>query len=96
MKLKYISMRLLSKKYFILFSGLLLVGSISLDPLHHEFLEEQYSQVECQFCNEVVSVIQSEAGDVEVFLPILLEGEIINAFFSNPPKTFNSRAPPKI
>ena len=89
-------MRFNTKKYLVLFSGLFLISSISLDPLHHEFLEEENLQVECQFCNEVVSAIQSEVGDIKVFLPTLLDVEIKTNFNLNSPKNFNSRAPPKI
>ena len=89
-------MKFFGKKYFILLTGLFFVTSVSLDPLYHEFIEDESSQIECQLCkNEVSGPIKSTVDIVKVSLSTILKVEINENFISFNLNKYYSRAPPK-
>ena len=89
-------MKFFGKKYFILLTGLFFVTSLSLDPLYHEFIEDESSQIECQLCkNEVSGPIKSTVDIVKVSLSTILKVEINENFISFNLNNYYSRAPPK-
>ncbi len=89
-------MKFFGKKYFILLTGLFFVTSVSLDPLYHEFIEDESSRIECQFCkNEVSGPIKSTVDIVKVSLSTILKVEINENFISFNLNNYYSRAPPK-
>ena len=89
-------MKFFGKKYFILLTGLFFVTSVSLDPLYHEFIEDESSRIECQFCkNEVSGPIKSTVDIVKVSLSTILKVEINENFISFNLNKYYSRAPPK-
>ena len=89
-------MKFFGKKYFILLTGLFFVTSVSLDPLYHEFIEDESSQIECQLCkNEVSGLIKSTVDIVKVSLSTILKVEINENFISFNLNNYYSRAPPK-
>ena len=89
-------MKFFGKKYFILLTGLFFVTSVSLDPLYHEFVEDESSRIECQLCkNKVSGPIKSTVGIVKVSLSTILKVEINENFISFNLNNYYSRAPPK-
>ena len=89
-------MKIVAKKYLILLAGLIFVTSIFVDPLYHEFSEDEYSQAECQFCKNNISIpTQSNVDSVKIFLSTTLPVEINENFISFNFYNYFSRAPPK-
>jgi len=88
--------KFLAKKYFILLLGLLFVAPISLEPLFHEFSEDEYFQAECKFCQNALSTpTKSKTEPVTTFLSSTFLAEINEIFISFSFANFYSRAPPK-
>ncbi len=89
-------MKFLTKKYFILLVGLLFVVPISLEPLFHEFSEDEYFQAECKFCQNALSTpTETKTELVSTFLSSTFLAEINEPFISFSFANFYSRAPPK-
>mgnify|MGYP000990444634 CR=1 FL=1 len=89
-------MKIVTKKYLILLTGLIFVTAIFIDPLYHEFSEDEPFQIECQFCkNEVSDPIETKIGIVKVSLSTILKVEINENFISFNLNNYYSRAPPK-
>ena len=69
---------------------------LSLEPLFHEFSEDEYFQVECKFCQNALSIpSESRADPVATFLSSTFSAEINEIFISFSFANFYSRAPPK-
>ena len=89
-------MKIVTKKYLILVAGLIFITSIFVDPLYHEFSEDEYFQIECQFCKNNISIpIESNVDLVKIFLSTALQVEINENFISFNFNNYFSRAPPK-
>ena len=90
-------MNLSNKKYLFVLAGVFFAICASLDPLYHELTSHDVAEVECQFCeNEVYDTSISKVSLFHVSFLTVLKEQIKQQFFSQAPKSYNSRAPPKI
>jgi hypothetical protein len=95
--MQYVFVNLSNNKYLFVLAGVLFAISASLDPLYHEVSSHDIAEVECQFCeNEVYDTSISRVSLLHVSFVIVLKEQIKQQFFSQAPKSYNSRAPPKI
>jgi len=86
-----------NKKYLFVLAGVLFAITASLDPLNHDLSSHDVAEVECQFCeNEVYDTSISKVSLLHVSFLSVLKEQIKQQFFSKTPKSYNSRAPPKI
>ncbi|GIT62030.1 MAG: hypothetical protein Ct9H300mP20_18570 [Gammaproteobacteria bacterium] len=88
---------ILNKRYFILLAGLLFVTSVSSDSLLHKFSDNLADEIECQLCiNEIAEETQSLNLENKLFKISLFILDLDENFVFLNPKSYYTRAPPKI
>lgn len=85
----------LNRNYFVLLAALLFATSAAFDPLTHDFVGDESTELECHFCNnEVSDPVQSNLYFAETFLFDFLTVEQEEFFLHQSFNNFQSRAPP--